>query len=138
MDEHSQAGREGLYYAYEKGIPVVIMEPLRGGKLVNRLPARAKEIFEHYPIRHTPAQWAFRWLWNQKEVTCVLSGLNSLEMVEENVKNAYFAAENADLTGKTLVIIDDVVTSGSTAARLCTLAHEKGCARIVLISAAKT
>ena len=88
MDEHSQAGRKGLHYAHSKGLPVVIMEPLRGGKLVNMLPEEALRIFREYPIRHTPAQWAFRWLWNQKEVTCVLSGMNSLEMVKENTSTA--------------------------------------------------
>ena len=88
MDEHSQAGRRGLYHAHSKGIPVVIMEPLRGGKLVNRLPEEAKQIFANYKIQHTPAQWAFRWLWNQPEVTVVLSGMNSDEMVRDNVQTA--------------------------------------------------
>ena len=88
MDEHSQAGRRGLNYAHEKGLPVVIMEPLRGGKLVNRLPEEAKRIFAEYPIEHTPAQWAFRWLWNQPEVTCVLSGMNSDAMVRDNIQTA--------------------------------------------------
>ena len=55
MDEHSQAGRRGLYHAHEKGIPVIIMEPLRGGKLVNRLPDTAKKIFDEYKIKRTPA-----------------------------------------------------------------------------------
>ena len=88
MDEHSQAGRRGLNHANGKGIPVVIMEPLRGGKLVSRLPEEAKRIFESYPVRHTPAQWAFRWLWNQPEVTVVLSGMNSDEMVRDNIQTA--------------------------------------------------
>ena len=88
MDEHSQAGRKGLYHAHSKGIPVVIMEPLRGGKLVNRLPEEAKKIFAEYKVKHTPAQWAFRWLWNQKEVTVVLSGMNSDEMVRDNIQTA--------------------------------------------------
>ncbi len=88
MDEHSQAGRKGLHYANAKGIPVVIMEPLRGGKLVNRLPEEAKKIFAEYKIKHTPAQWAFRWLWNQPEVTCVLSGMNSDAMVRDNIETA--------------------------------------------------
>lgn len=88
MDEHSQAGRRGLKYANSKGLPVFIMEPLRGGKLVSRLPEEAKKIFENYKIRHTPAQWAFRWLWNQPEVTVVLSGMNSMEMVCDNIKTA--------------------------------------------------
>ena len=88
MDEHSQAGRRGLYYAHEKGIPVIIMEPLRGGKLVSRLPEEAKRIFAEHTPKHTPAQWAFKWLWNQLEVTVVLSGMNSMEMVRDNIHTA--------------------------------------------------
>lgn len=88
MDEHSQAGRRGLQYAHSKGIPVVIMEPLRGGKLVSRLPEGAKKLFGDYPVQHTPAQWAFRWLWNQPEVTVVLSGMNSDEMIRDNIHTA--------------------------------------------------
>lgn len=88
MDENSQAGRRGLHYANKKGLPVIIMEPLRGGKLVNRLPQEAMRIFECYSVKHTPVQWALRWLWNQPEVTCVLSGMNSTEMVEDNSNTA--------------------------------------------------
>ena len=88
LDEHSQAGRAGLNYAHAMGLPVIIMEPLRGGRLVNQLPAEANRIFADYPIQHTPAQWAFRWLWNQPEVTCVLSGMNSVEMVLDNAQTA--------------------------------------------------
>ena len=88
MDEHSQAGRKGLNHAHEKGLPVVIMEPLRGGKLVNRLPEEARQIFADYPVKRTPAQWAFRWLWNQPEVTVVLSGMNTDEMVQDNIQTA--------------------------------------------------
>ena len=88
MDEHSQAGRRGLHYAHAKGLPVIIMEPLRGGKLVNRLPEDAKRIFAAHSVKHTPAQWALRWLWNQKEVSCVLSGMNSMEMVQNNMDSA--------------------------------------------------
>lgn len=88
LDEHSQAGRRGLRYAHEKGLPVIIMEPLRGGKLVNRLPEEAKKVFADYPVKHTPAQWAFRWLWNQPEVTVVLSGMNTDEMVLDNLQTA--------------------------------------------------
>lgn len=88
MDEHSQAGCKGLHYAHAKGLPVIIMEPLRGGKLVNLLPEAAKEIFAKYPVRRTPAQWAFHWLWNQPEVTVVLSGMNTDEMVLDNIQTA--------------------------------------------------
>ena len=88
MDEHTQAGRKGLMHANAKGIPVIIMEPLRGGKLVNMLPEEAKKIMTDFPVKRTPAQWAFRWLWNQPEVTVVLSGMNTDEMVMENVQTA--------------------------------------------------
>lgn len=88
MDEHSQAGRRGLTYANSKGLPVMIMEPLRGGRLAGNLPEDAKRIFSSHPVQHTPVQWAFRWLWNQPEVTCVLSGMNSEEMVADNIRTA--------------------------------------------------
>lgn len=91
MDEHIQAGREGLAYAGQKGIPVIIMEPLRGGKLVELLPAEAKRLMAR--TERPPAEWAFRWLWDQREVTVVLSGMNSLQMVKENVRTACEAAE---------------------------------------------
>lgn len=88
MDEHTQAGRKGLEYANQKGLPVIIMEPLRGGKLVNALPQSAISLFENYPVSYTPAQWALRWLYDQKEVTCVLSGMNSMEMLQDNINTA--------------------------------------------------
>jgi predicted aldo/keto reductase-like oxidoreductase len=88
MDEHTQAGRRGLNYASERGIPVIIMEPLRGGKLVKRLPEDALRIFSDHEPGHSPAQWAFKWLWNQPEVTVVLSGMNSMEMVLDNIHTA--------------------------------------------------
>lgn len=108
LDENSQAGRKGLQYAASKGIPVMIMEPLRGGRLVNNLPEKAKKLFENYEIKRTPAEWAFRWLWNQPEVTCVLSGMNSLEMVNENVKNASTAEIN-EFTNKEEDLLKEVV-----------------------------
>ena len=88
FDEVTQAGRKGLKAAYEKGIPVVIMEPLRGGKLVNMLPEEAKKIMRNSGKNWSPAEWGFRWLYNQPEVTVVLSGMNSLDMVRENCRVA--------------------------------------------------
>ncbi|MCR5476002.1 MAG: aldo/keto reductase [Lachnospiraceae bacterium] len=88
LDEHTQAGAEGLQAAYEKGIPVVIMEPLRGGKLVGMLPEGAKQAFANSGRSWSPAEWAFRWLYNQPGVTVVLSGMNSVQMVEENCRTA--------------------------------------------------
>ena len=83
MDEGSQAGREGLQYASRRGLPVVIMEPLRGGRLVDLLPEEARALLRSAGT--APAELAFRWLFDQPEVTCVLSGMNSLEMVEQNL-----------------------------------------------------
>ena len=88
MDEHSQAGRKGLTYANKKGLPVMIMEPLRGGKLAKGLPDDAMKIFNSFKTKRTPVQWALRWLWNQPEVCVVLSGMNSDEMVADNIETA--------------------------------------------------
>lgn len=88
MDEHSQAGKRGLKHAASKGIPVIVMEPLRGGRLVHDLPKKALECFKEAKPKRTPAEWALRWLWNQKEVTVVLSGMNSMEMLQENIRIA--------------------------------------------------
>ena len=88
MDENSQAGRKGLQAAARKKIPVIIMEPLRGGKLVDLLPEKAKEHIRRNQRGWSAAEWALRWLWDQPEVTCVLSGMNSMEMVEENTRIA--------------------------------------------------
>ena len=88
LDEHSQAGVTGLKAAAAKGLPVIIMEPLRGGRLINLLPEEAKKIMASSDHNWSPAEWGLRWLWNQPEVSCVLSGMNSLEMVEENCRIA--------------------------------------------------
>ncbi len=88
MDEHSQAGKRGLLYASEKGLPVIIMEPLRGGRLVQGLPASAKRIVEQAVPHRSAAEWGLRWLWNQPQVTVVLSGMNDKAQVEENIRIA--------------------------------------------------
>ena len=95
LDEHTQAGAKGLEAAAARGIPVIIMEPLRGGKLVNLLPEEAKKALARSGRSWTPAEWAFRWLYNQPAVTVVLSGMNSLEMIEENVATASGARAGA-------------------------------------------
>ena len=107
MDEHTQAGRAGLLAAAEKGVPVIIMEPLRGGKLVDLLPERAKKLIAEYPKKRTPAEWAFRWLWEQPEVTCVLSGMNSIDMVEENIRIAS-EVETGEFTEEDKKLIEQI------------------------------
>ncbi len=113
VDEHTQAGKAGVHAAAEKGIPVMIMEPLRGGKLVDLLPEKAKKKIADDPHGWSPAEWAFRWLWNQEDVTCVLSGMNSIEMVEENCRiaseaetGAFTDEEQQFLSGIKQIIID--------------------------------
>lgn len=125
LDEHSQAGVRGLKYAASKGIPVVIMEPLRGGRLVNKLPKKALKMFDKYPVKRSPAEWAFRWLWNQPEVTCVLSGMNSVAMVKENVASAS-ASRVGEFTKRDFRLIDYVKNAinknmkvGCTGCRYC-------------------
>ena len=108
QDEHSQAGVKGLKYAASKGIPVVIMEPLRGGRLANKLPSEALKILERYPEKRTPAAWGLRWLWNQPEVTCVLSGMNSREMLEENLQTAE-QIRAGSLTPEEFQVYQDVI-----------------------------
>lgn len=125
LDEHSQAGRTGLMHAAAKGLPVVIMEPLRGGRLVNNLPAEALRLFEEYSVKHTPVQWALKWLWNQPQVTCVLSGMNSLEMVRDNLETAShtkvgeLGSEEEELLRKVVQAINVNMKVGCTGCRYC-------------------
>ena len=84
LDENNLAGRQGLLYAEEK-MPVFIMEPLRGGVLASNLPKESIKAFNQAQVKRTPAEWSFRWLWNQAEVTCVLSGMNNMDMLKENI-----------------------------------------------------
>ena len=125
LDENSQAGVTGLHRAAQKGLPVIIMEPLRGGRLTGGLPASARHILDHVPISRTPAQWAFRWLWDQEEVTCVLSGMNSLEMVQENLRTADEARpgcitqQEREIYRKVIDAINENMKVGCTGCRYC-------------------
>lgn len=79
-----QAGQAGLYLAAKKGLPVIIMEPLLGGKLATGLPKTAQKLFKDADPATSPVQWALNWLWDQPEVTVVLSGMNQLAQINEN------------------------------------------------------
>lgn len=107
LDENNQAGKSGLEYAASKGLPVMIMEPLRGGKLVNKLPKEAMKIWEHTSLKRSPAEWALRWVWNHPAVITVLSGMNSMEMVEENIRIASEAKAD-DLSSADLALYEQV------------------------------
>jgi len=125
LDETTQAGRTGVQYAASKGLPVFIMEPLRGGKLARNLPDKARQLISSYPIKRSPVEWSFRWLWNQPEVTCVLSGMNSLEMVQENVEYAATAEVNSfteddfNLIAKVKEAINEKMKVPCTGCRYC-------------------
>lgn len=107
LDENNQAGKSGLEYAASKGLPVMIMEPLRGGKLVNKLPKDAVKVWEHASVKRSPAEWALRWVWNHPAVVTVLSGMNSLEMVEENIRIAS-EAEAGGLSQSDLALYEKI------------------------------
>ncbi len=95
LDEHYQAGLGGLKYASKKGMAVIVMEPIKGGKLANRLPRQAVEIFKDVKPEETPAEWALRWVWNHPEVSLLLSGMSAMDQVVENIKIASNALPDA-------------------------------------------
>lgn len=108
MDVDEQAGAKGLHYAAERGLAVVIMEPLRGGKLAkNPPPPPVAALWAQAPIQRTPADWALQWLWNQPEVSLILSGMSTLQQVEENIASAEKSASSC-LTADELALVEQV------------------------------
>jgi predicted aldo/keto reductase-like oxidoreductase len=90
VDTEYQAGLRGLCDAAERGLGVVVMEPVRGGRLA-KAPPRVQEIWETAPVPRSPVEWALQWVWDRPEVSLVLSGMGTLEQVEQN---ASFAARS--------------------------------------------
>ena len=103
MDEETQAGTLGLKYAHKKGLAVVVMEPIRGGRIANP-PEKVAKIWASAPVQMTPAEWALRWVWNHPEVSLVLSGMNTMEQVIENVGYAEDSQPH-NLTADELAVI---------------------------------
>lgn len=106
MDINNQAGTKGLELAGKKGIPVVIMEGLLGGKLANA-PDNVQELFDAFPIKRSPVEWAFRWLCNHPEVGTVLSGVSSMEQLEDNLR-IFDTVETGSMSTEELELIDNV------------------------------
>jgi predicted aldo/keto reductase-like oxidoreductase len=95
MDTDYQAGTEGLKYAAEKGLAVVIMEPLKGGKLSVTPPKKVQDIWSEAKKKLTPAEWALQWVWNHPEVSTVLSGMSTMDHVKENLLSAERSSPNS-------------------------------------------
>jgi predicted aldo/keto reductase-like oxidoreductase len=107
MDTEYQAGTEGLKYAADKGLAVVIMEPIRGGHLAKEPPQRVKDLFAQSAKTRSPAEWALQWVWDQPGISMVLSGMTAMEHVVENCALAERAAENT-LSNEELTLLAQV------------------------------
>ena len=107
FDENYQAGKTGLIHAASKGIGVIIMEPLRGGRFTRRIPGGVQKIWDSADIKRSPAEWGLRWVANHPEVSVILSGMSSMEQLRENIKMADSFTPNS-LTRKELEIITEV------------------------------
>ena len=107
MDEDVQAGTKGLEYAASKGLDVIAMEPLRGGKLTKKIPPLVRKMLDESEINRTPAELALRWVWNKPDVSTVLSGMTAMEHVVENVRIAETALPGA-ITCDELDLIEQI------------------------------
>ena len=108
FDAHAQAGLDGMRYAAEKGLPIIVMEPLRGGTLANKLSPDAQKVFDEAGPDLSYAQWGLQWLYNIPEVTCVLSGMNEIQQIIENVALADLVTPGT-LSGETLEVYERAV-----------------------------
>lgn len=125
LDEKNQAGTEGLLYAAGKDIAVIIMEPLRGGNLAGEIPDEISKVWNEAEVKRTPAEWSLRWILNKPEVTVVLSGMNEISQIDENVKTAKEAYPDS-MTENELLLVEKVkeryekiMKVGCTGCRYC-------------------
>lgn len=120
MDTEYQAGTKGLEYAANRGLALVVMEPLRGGQLTKNVPPDVQKIWDNAPRKRTPADWSLQWVWNHPEVSVVLSGMSTMEQVEQNIASANESGP-ATLTGEELGLIGCVRDRYQTLSRIpCT------------------
>lgn len=103
LDEKFQAGTKGLQYAAQQGLGVVIMEPLRGGTLATGLTSEAREMIRKHDQRLKPAELALRWIWNHPQAGVVLSGMNQMEQVMENIHSSSKSEEPLTKEEKELI-----------------------------------
>ncbi|CAB1082344.1 Aldo/keto reductase, 4Fe-4S-containing, TM1183 family [Olavius algarvensis Delta 1 endosymbiont] len=107
MDVEYQAGLKGLQYAADKGLAVVVMEPLRGGQLTTRVPPSVADLWQSATVHRTPADWALQWIWNHPQVTVLLSGMSTMQHVIENTASAD-RVDVVALTEEELVLVGKV------------------------------
>ena len=124
MDVDNQAGTRGLELAGRKGIPVVIMEGLLGGRLA-KAPANVQKLYDDFPVKRSPVEWAFRWLCNHPEVSVVLSGCNEAEQIDDNLR-IFNTVDSGIMSGEELKLMEDVRAAyisrtkiGCTGCRYC-------------------
>ncbi|MFB3884730.1 MAG: aldo/keto reductase [Thermodesulfobacteriota bacterium] len=124
FDEHYQAGREGMTYAVSKGLGVVVMEPLRGGQLTDPVPAEVQSVWNEAEEKRSPAEWGLRWVWNQPEVSTVLSGMSSMGQLMENVRVAdhgpgFLSKKDLSVVQKAKEIYKGMLKIGCTGCAYC-------------------
>ncbi|MBU3198419.1 aldo/keto reductase [Clostridium estertheticum] len=125
LDENFQAGTEGLEYASQRGLGITIMEPLRGGKLAANLPKEAINVFDKANVKRTPVDWALSWVWNHPEVSVILSGMNEMNQITENIKTASevkvnsLTDEELKIVSKVKTVIEEKVKVSCTACEYC-------------------
>jgi predicted aldo/keto reductase-like oxidoreductase len=88
MDEDYQAGRKGLELAAGKGLGVIVMEPVRGGAIARNVPPQVQAVWDEAPVKRSPAEWALQWVWNEPQVSFLLSGMSAMQHIEENLEYA--------------------------------------------------
>lgn len=107
LDTNYQAGIEGLEYAYNKGLGIAIMEPLRGGKLASNIPDDIQQLWDSSETKRTPVEWALKYLWNDPRVSVVLSGMSDFSHITDNIKYAETSLPNS-LTDEDNALINKV------------------------------
>lgn len=124
MDRNYQAGLEGLKYASERDISVVVMEPIKGGKL-SKASDEIENIWNEWEEDRSPSEWALRWLYNLPQVSTVLSGMSTIDHVVENVRTATDSYANSlstrelDLINRVTAIYEENIKVGCTACEYC-------------------
>lgn len=125
MDEEYQAGRRGLETAAAKGLGVIVMEPVRGGALAGSVPPQIQAVWDEAPVRRSPAEWALQWVWNHPQVSFLLSGMSTMEQVEQNLRAAdasrpgLLTAEELALVARVRDLYRELSPVPCTACRYC-------------------